>query len=95
MNLGNTLKSLRKEKGFKQAELAKLSGISQSYLSEIENNKKLPDIEMLETIGNTLGLPVVAIFLRAFNKEDMPSEGKEHIINNIKQSIERLETLLS
>lgn len=95
MKLGNTIKSLRQDKGFKQAELAQRSGISRPYLSEIENNKKLPDIETLESISKALGLPVVAIFLKSFNIEDVPTQSREEVINSIKDSMKRLEIMVA
>lgn len=38
--IGDILKDTRSIYGYKAVEMSKLLGISQSYLSEIENNKK-------------------------------------------------------
>jgi len=45
---GNLLKSLRQIYGLTATEISQKLGISNSYLSEIENNKKKPSIELLE-----------------------------------------------
>lgn len=43
-NIGKRLLAARKEKGLTLAQLAKASGLSVSFLSEIENGKVLPSI---------------------------------------------------
>ena len=47
MNLGRTIKELRKEKGLTQSDLAKLLYTSQDTISLWELNKSLPDIKAL------------------------------------------------
>ena len=47
MNIGNTIKLLRQEKGMTQTELASLLFISQDTVSLWERNKSLPDIKSL------------------------------------------------
>jgi len=46
--IGDILKRTRTIYGYKASELSELLGISKSYLSEIENNKKQPSLELLE-----------------------------------------------
>ena len=46
--VGEALKLLRIFNGYKSAELAEKLGISQSYVSEIENNKKQPTMDILD-----------------------------------------------
>lgn len=45
---GNLLKSLRQIHGMTATEMSQKLDISNSYLSEIENNKKVPSIQLLE-----------------------------------------------
>ncbi|WP_373262779.1 helix-turn-helix domain-containing protein, partial [Bacteroides thetaiotaomicron] len=42
MNIGKIIKETRKSKGLKQQSFAKMCGITQTYLSQIENNVKDP-----------------------------------------------------
>lgn len=58
MNIGETIKSIRKRKGLSQQELATLSGISQTYLSQIEKSERQsPTIDVLQKISEALDLP--------------------------------------
>jgi XRE family transcriptional regulator, fatty acid utilization regulator len=52
--MGMKLRQLRDEKGMSLAELAQATGISISYLNEIEKGKKLPKPEKISVLANTL-----------------------------------------
>lgn len=54
MPLGKHIRSIRLNKGLKQIELAKSSGISVSYLCEIENGKTVPSLKTLLKIAKAL-----------------------------------------
>ena len=55
MSLNSLLKEQRKEKGFTMKELANKSGISESYISKIENNSvSLPKKERLLSLAYSL-----------------------------------------
>ena len=54
LDLGKTIKNLRKEKSFTQAELASKSGLSRATLSKLENGY-LGNIS-IATLGNILSL---------------------------------------
>ncbi|PGD05950.1 helix-turn-helix transcriptional regulator [Bacillus toyonensis] len=58
----NKLAILRKEKLISQKKLAAYVGSSRTYISEIENNKKLPNVKLAIKIAKTLGTNVEAIF---------------------------------
>ena len=51
MGVGIKIKELRKSKSLTQDEFAKQIGISRTYLSDIENNRKSPTVETLEKIA--------------------------------------------
>lgn len=50
------IKEIRIEKKMTQIQLARKAGISQSYLSELENNKKSPTLRQLCKIADALGV---------------------------------------
>ncbi len=54
--LGRAIKVTRTEQGLERKELARLSGISYPYLSEIEKGKKRASTEALLPIARALGL---------------------------------------
>lgn len=63
--LGNTLKRLRLIYGYTAVEMSKELGISTSHLSEIENNKKHPSLELLECYASVFGIKKSSILLLA------------------------------
>ena len=48
------IKKLRKDKGLTLADMEKLTGFHQPYLSSLENGKHSPKISTLESILNEL-----------------------------------------
>lgn len=57
------IKEIRVDKKLSQKELARKAGISQSYLSELESNKKSPTLRQLCKIADALGVhPSVLVY---------------------------------
>lgn len=52
--IGKLIKSLRKEKGLTLVELSKLSGVSNSYLSQVENDQFNPKPDILKKLSGPL-----------------------------------------
>ncbi|WP_368490742.1 helix-turn-helix domain-containing protein [Clostridium sp. BJN0013] len=52
------IKLLRQEKNISQNKLARIAGISQSLLSDIESDKVSPTIDKLKSISQALQVPV-------------------------------------
>ncbi|MFE1629102.1 helix-turn-helix domain-containing protein [Brevibacillus reuszeri] len=72
--IGETLKKLRAIYGLTSAQMREELGISTSYLSEIENQKKMPSLELLESYSKVLGIKKSSIVLLSEKLED--AEGK-------------------
>lgn len=58
----NRIAELRKEKLISQEKLAEQVGLSRTYISEIENNKKQPNVKLAIKIAKVLGTSVESIF---------------------------------
>ena len=56
------MKSARTERGIKLERFATDQGISKGYLSDIENGKRLPTIDMLDRIATALGVKLKDLF---------------------------------
>lgn len=67
--MGEALRLLRIFNGYKSAELAAMLEISQSYVSELENNKKQPTIEVLDKYAKVFGMKKSTLFLFAESLE--------------------------
>lgn len=62
MTTGDRLKQLRNEKGLSTYELSEKTGISQSTISKLENNKRRADLYTIEKIANALDVNVKSLF---------------------------------
>lgn len=62
MNVSTKLRNLRKENNLTLKELSAKSGISVSFISDIENRRRNPSIETLKTLATTLGVYVNEFF---------------------------------
>ena len=59
----NRLKEFREKKGLSQEQLAEMSGISRTTISDLENEKKQVTTNVtLEKLANALGKKVTSIF---------------------------------
>ena len=58
---GMLIKTMRKSRGWTQAELAKYAGCSTSTIAMYEIGKREPDFETLEALADTFNVPMVAL----------------------------------
>lgn len=77
MNLGEAIKKQRKAMGLTQSDLATRCGITPSYLSMIEKNKKEPNLATLKRMSEHLQVPLPVLFFRALDESDVPDSKKE------------------
>lgn len=66
MNIAQKIKFFREQKDYTVNKLANLAGISQSFLRDLELDKKKPSVETVNVLCDTLG-----ISLRDFFDEDI------------------------
>ena len=71
MDLGNIIKNIRKQKGQTQSEFALSCGITQTYLSQIENNLKEPNLSTLKSISDSLNVPLPILFFLSMTEDDV------------------------
>jgi transcriptional regulator with XRE-family HTH domain len=62
VEIGTNIKVIRTSKKIRQKELAKELGITQNYLSMIENNMKKPSLSLLEKLSSILNSPLSLLF---------------------------------
>lgn len=77
MNLGGTIKEIRQKKGMKQNELSLRCSISQTYLSQIENNSKEPHLSVLKDISKQLSIPLPVLFFLSIDENDISPQKKD------------------
>lgn len=86
------IKGIRKKKGISIRELSKKTNISRSYLSELENNKKInPTLQSLLKIASALNVNVKDLFYTRLDIEDLKKEMYRRIKKYGLESKEALE----
>ncbi|SDG77094.1 transcriptional regulator, XRE family with cupin sensor [Vibrio xiamenensis] len=72
MDVGNQLKAIRTMKGISQRELAKLSGVTNSMISQIEKNQVNPSVGSLKKILDAMSVSMGEFFtVDVENKEQI------------------------
>lgn len=72
VNIGKGIKFIRVASGLRQGRVAELLGITQNYLSLLENNKAEPSLTLLKKISDIFCVPVAFLLW----EETMPVEGE-------------------
>lgn len=91
MDLGKAIKQIRHQKSIKQNILAEKSGITQTYLSQIENNIKEPNISTLKEICDNLQVPLPVLFFLSIDSNDISPE-KRSAFKHLAPSINSMVT---
>ncbi len=77
MDIGSTIKKLRKRASISREDFADACSISLSYLSMIENNKRKPHAETLGNICSALGITEPVLYMLSTDENDIPKEKLE------------------
>ena len=84
VELGERLRTARKESGYTQEKLAEMSGIGTVYLGEIERGKKMPSLNTFIKITEALGISVDYLLRGEL------SAGKEYVYDELTKKLEPL-----
>ncbi|MGX7199210.1 helix-turn-helix domain-containing protein [Enterococcus nangangensis] len=61
MSIGQNIKSIRKKRNLTQKEFAKILEISNSYMSELESDKRNLSIDTINKIAKKLNVPTMQL----------------------------------
>ncbi|GKU77332.1 helix-turn-helix domain-containing protein [Paenibacillus sp. L3-i20] len=64
MNIGATIRAIRKRKNITIAQICEETGLSQGFMSQVETNKTSPSIATLESIAKALKVPLAYLLLQ-------------------------------
>jgi transcriptional regulator with XRE-family HTH domain len=70
--IGLTVRKLRSDRGFTLQALADESGVSKSYLGDIEKGRKNPTTDVIESIADALSVPARELLYHAALDEEDP-----------------------
>lgn len=76
MNIGIAIRSIRRQLGITQYELAEKCNISQTSLSQIENGIKRPSTRTIKKVCEVLEVPESVIYILGMQETDVPVSRK-------------------
>jgi len=62
MNIGETIKNFRLQKGMSQGDIEKRTGLLRCYLSRVENGHTIPSLDTLAKIAGAMETPLSGFF---------------------------------
>lgn len=77
MNIGESIRMLRKAAGMSQQELADKVGLSRPAISQIEGGKNHPTERTLDAICETLYITPGVLYIFSLRREDMPARNRK------------------
>lgn len=81
MDIGSTIRAIRKRKNITIAQICEETGLSQGFMSQVETNKTSPSIATLESIAQALKVPLAYLLLK-----------KEHRMNAVLKNERKVTT---
>ncbi len=91
-DIGTKIKKLREKKGLSRNELANLSGISPTYVYQLEQGLKSPTISYLEYLCGGLGVTLEQFFITDEKLDDelsLLTADQKSIINQFIKSLKQ------
>jgi transcriptional regulator with XRE-family HTH domain len=65
MNIGETIRNFRIQKGMSQGDIEKRTGLLRCYLSRVENGHTIPSLDTLSKIAGAMEIPLGQFFVDA------------------------------
>ncbi len=62
MNIGETIRNFRLQKGMSQGDIEKRTGLLRCYLSRVENGHTIPSLDTLAKIAGAMEVPLAQFF---------------------------------
>jgi transcriptional regulator with XRE-family HTH domain len=82
MDIGSTIRAIRKRKNITISQICEATGLSQGFMSQVENNKTSPSIATLESITNALKVPLAYLLLRQEERMNIVRKDERKISNS-------------
>ncbi|WP_197523933.1 helix-turn-helix domain-containing protein [Cupriavidus sp. USMAHM13] len=77
MNIGKALRLCRSAKDLSLETLAERAGISTSYLSRLENDKREPTLALVSKLAESLEVPLPVIIFLASDENELSRMDKD------------------
>jgi len=77
MNIGETIRSYRLQKGMSQGDIEKRTGLLRCYLSRVENGHTIPSLDTLAKIAGAMELPLAQFFAENAHSNGHPGRAPQ------------------
>jgi len=77
MNIGETIRSYRLQKGMSQGDIEKRTGLLRCYLSRVENGHTIPSLDTLAKIAGAMELPLAQFFAENLHPNGNPGKAPQ------------------
>lgn len=77
MKLGEKIKSIRKQKNMSLRELAQITGLSKTTLSDLENDAKNPSLETLQKVSKALEISIADLISVTESEDDLVASARD------------------
>ena len=78
MNLGQGIRLIRKKSNLTQMQFSAKIGITQTFLSGIESNKKTPSVDVLNKISKLFKCPLPILLWFTIEEDDIDPGNREY-----------------
>jgi transcriptional regulator with XRE-family HTH domain len=83
MNIGETIRSYRLQKGMSQGDIEKRTGLLRCYLSRVENGHTIPSLDTLAKIAGAMDIALAQFFAdheaEAPNGKNLPQWSEDEV----------------
>jgi transcriptional regulator with XRE-family HTH domain len=94
-HFGKMLSEILLKRDLRQRDLSRLSGVSESYISQILSEKKEPDFVTLKKICSALNVDVGFFMMKLFMEAKLPdSEYRDFVMERILPALKDLDKIL-
>ena len=90
MNLGESIRNMRREKGLSQGEMQKRTGILRSYLSRVENGHTVPSFATLQRLATAMEVNLADFFPNDDTPSPSPGAAPYDYLQELKTYIPQL-----
>jgi len=83
MNIGETIRGYRLQKGMSQGDIEKRTGLLRCYLSRVENGHTIPSLDTLAKIAAAMDIPLAQFFndhaVETSNGKNLPQWSEDEV----------------
>lgn len=80
MHIGKVIRRIRKERGMRQRELSRASGLAEGTLSLIEAGKRVPRTSTLRCLCKAMNVELPLVYLYSIDVNDIP-ESRRYVFS--------------